>query len=289
MLASLRSRLRRWLIEAPSTAASVEDGPGAGLQPVPDPGLHDSMLGGWFQNRTGELLRGFHVSATDTVVDVGCGDGKFAYFCGNQGAEIVLADVDADSLGKAKERVLATSARSVVAHVVKDGEPLPVATEVASRVVAMEVLEHVSDPVAFMRELVRIGKPGAQYLISVPGTLSESVQKTLAPPGYFEPPNHIRIFTPEAFESLIVSSGLVVEHKENYGFFHAIWWSFFWTCDQELQAPWHPLLKSWEHTWGLLLATRDGEKVKRSLDAHMPKSQAIIARKPLNPEDALRD
>lgn len=289
MLARLRSRLRQWLIEAPSAEGLVEEGPGAGLQPVPDAGLHDSMLGGWFQNRTGELLRGFQVSAADTVIDVGCGDGKFAYFCGNQGAEIILADVDGDSLGKARDRVASTRARSVVAHVVKDGESLPVASDTASRIVAMEVLEHVSDPVAFMGELVRVGKPGAQYLISVPGTLSESVQKTLAPPGYFEKPNHIRIFTPEAFESLVVASGLVVERKESYGFFHAIWWSFFWTCDQELQAPWHPLLKTWEQTWGLLLATRDGEKVKRALDAHMPKSQAIIARKPLNPEGTSRD
>lgn len=283
MLARIRSRLRRWLIEAPSDDAGDECRPGAGLQPVPDASLQDSMLGGWFQNRTGELLRGFQVSESDTVVDVGCGDGKFAYFCGNQGAEVIMADVDATSLDRARERLMSTRARAVSTHVVKDGDRLPVPDETASRVVAMEVLEHVSDPAAFMAELVRVGKPGAQYLISVPGTLSESIQKTLAPPGYFEFPNHVRIFTPEAFEQLIVSSGLIVERKESYGFYHAVWWSFFWTCDQELKAPWHPLLESWEKTWGLLLATRDGEKVKHALDAHMPKSQAILARKPLRP------
>lgn len=283
MISWLRSWLRRWLIEAPAKNVTIEIGPGAGLQPVPDPGLHDSMLGGWFQNRTGELLSGFHVSASDTVVDVGCGDGKFAYFCGNQGAEVILADVDAASLDRARERLAGTRARAVSAHVVRDGERLPVPDETASRIVAMEVLEHVSDPAAFMAELVRVGKPGAQYLISVPGTLSESVQKVLAPPGYFEFPNHVRIFTPEAFEQLVVSSGLVVDRKEDYGFYHAIWWSFFWTCDQELKAPWHPLLESWEKTWGLLLATRDGEKVKHALDAQMPKSQAILARKPYSP------
>lgn len=280
MFARLRARLRRWLIEAPLPDAETGSGPGAGLQPVPEPSLYDSALSGWFINRTGELLKGFAISAADTVLDVGCGDGKFAYFSANQGAEIILADVDAGSLERARERLGSTSARSVTTHVVKDGEPLPVADATATRVVAMEVLEHVDDPGAFMKELIRVGKPGAQYLISVPGEISESVQKTLAPPGYFERPNHIRIFTMEDFEALVISSGLIIERKENYGFYHTLWWSFFWTCDQELSAPWHPLLKSWEHTWGLLLATKDGEKVKKTLDAHMPKSQAIIARKP---------
>lgn len=280
MIEKLRYRLRRWLIEAPDPAVQHEQLPGAGLQPVPDAGLYDSQLSGWFNNRTGELLKGFAITNGDIIVDVGCGDGKFAYFCANQGAEIILADVDAGSLENARERLSGTNARSVTTHVVEDGRPLPLPDGCATKVVAMEVLEHVDDPVAFMAELMRVGMPGAQYLISVPGELSESVQKKLAPPGYFEKPNHVRIFSVDAFEALIVSSGLIIERKETYGFFHSLWWSFFWTCDQDLKAPWHPLLASWERTWGLLLATRDGEKVKKALDAHMPKSVAIIAHKP---------
>ncbi|WP_325434858.1 class I SAM-dependent methyltransferase [Pseudomonas nitroreducens] len=246
-----------------------------------DAGLLDSQMTGWFRHETGELLKGFAVTADDVVLDIGCGEGQFARFCADQGAEIILADIQEEKIERARQRVEGGRAKAITA-LVTDADPLPLEDGRASKIIAMEVLEHVDDPQAFVRELVRVGKPGAQYLISVPGTYSEEIQKSLAPESYFEKPNHIRIFSPEEFEQLLVENGLEIEGKANYGFYWSIWWFFFWTCNQDLSPPWHPLLKSWENTWALLLASPQGEKVKRVLDDHMPKSQAIIARKPSN-------
>ena len=141
-------------------------------------------------------------------------------------------------------------------------------------------MEHVDSPENFLRELVRVGKPGALYLLSVPDAVSEQVQKKLAPPNHFEKPNHINVFSRQEFEKLILDSGLVIEKRAYYGFYWSIFWAFFWTCDQDLSPPWHPLLESWAKTWELMLKMRDGPRIKKALDEAMPKSQAIIARKP---------
>ena len=237
------------------------------------------VLAGWFQNTTGELLVGFPISKDDVVLDVGCGDGGVARFAAERGADLIVADIDASKIAEAEARLARTPARSV-RTLVTDANPLPLSDAIASRVIAMEVLEHVESPELFVAELVRVARPGALFLLSVPGQLSEEVQQALAPPTYFQRPNHIRIFKTDELERLLSAAGLVIERKVTYGFYWAMWWYLFWVCKQDVSDPWHPLLRSWESTWRMLLDTPQGIKTKMALDAYMPKSQAIIARKP---------
>lgn len=242
--------------------------------------LSDAHLSGWFLAESQELLRGFKVTAADMVLDIGCGgDAQFIKFCANQGAEVVFADIDPEKV-EAIERALQGSKARTKQGLVTDGNPLQLPDSSMTKVVAMEVLEHVDDPAQFMRELVRVGKSGAQYLITVPDALSEEAQRSLAHESYFRKPNHIRTFTRDEFERLVVDAGLILERRAYYGFFWAIWWCFFWVCKQDLGAPWHPLLDSWGRTWACLLRQPEGAKIKAVLDNFMPKSQAIIARKP---------
>jgi SAM-dependent methyltransferase len=242
--------------------------------------LTDTYLSGWFQQETDELFEGFPISAQDSVLDIGCGDGPFVQFCAQRGAEVIFADIDADKVAGVERALQGSNARAIL-PLVTDANPIPLPDARVDKVVAMEVLEHVEDPAQFMRELVRVGKPGALYLITVPDPLGESVQKELAPPAYFEHPNHIRVFEREAFEQLSRDAGLVIARQAHYGFYWSVWWFFFWACKQDLAPPWHPLLDSWTRTWNMLLATEEGPRIKKALDRAMPKSQAIIARKPL--------
>jgi SAM-dependent methyltransferase len=246
-----------------------------------DVSLRDCRLSGWFRHETGELLEGFAIDAHDVVLDVGCGNGTFAQFAAEQGAELIIADIDADKIAAAKAKLSGSRARAVSA-LVTDAVPLPLPDAIASKVVAMEVLEHVDDPQAVVDELYRVAKPGALFLVSVPAQFSEEIQKLLAPAEAFQRPNHIRIFKGDELEELLCKAGLVIERKVAYGFFWSMWFHFFWVCNQDISDPWHPLLRSWEKTWGLLLQTPQGIKTKNVLDARMPKSQAIIARKPLD-------
>ena len=244
-----------------------------------DPTFVDASLSGWFKHETAELIEGFKIFPEDVVLDVGCGDSPFLHFCAMHGAEVIFADIDAQKVAAMKKTLKGSPARSVTA-LVSDACFLPVKDASVSKVIAMEIMEHVDNPGVFLKELVRVGKPGAQYLITVPDPVAETITKEIAPPSYFEKPNHIRIIGRKEFEQLVVDAGLVVEQRKYYGFYWSIWWMFFWVCNQDHHPPWHPLLESWTETWKRLLATQDGSKVKRALDDCMPKSQAIIARKP---------
>lgn len=247
--------------------------------PVLDCTLLDARLSGWFLEETDELLAGFQVQAEHDVLDVGCGDGTFVRFCANRGAAVTFVDIDPDKISEAEQQLQGSKARSIQG-LVSNANPLPLADNQFDRIVGMEVMEHVDDPAAFLAELVRVGKPGALYLLSVPDCVSEGVQQQVAPAVYFQKPNHINIFSREEFARLVSDAGLIIEKRTSYGFYWSVFWAFFWTCDQDLKDPWHPLLQSWTRTWEILLQMRDGPRIKQALDQVMPKSQAIIARKP---------
>lgn len=240
----------------------------------------ENQLSGWFNEETGELYQGFPINADDTVLDIGCGDSPFITFCAGRGAEVIFSDIDQPKIASVNQKLADSPARAIY-PLVSDSNPLPLVDGTASRVVAMEVLEHVDDPESFMAELVRVGKPGAKYLLTVPGYLHEVVQKDLAPPSYFEKPNHIRIFEPGQLEELATRSGLQVDSAAGYGFYWSVWWYMFWACEQELGDPLHPILENWTRSWLMLLKTPQGPRIKAVLDDVMPKSYAIVATKPM--------
>jgi SAM-dependent methyltransferase len=243
-------------------------------------GLHDAQLSGWYNHETNELMTDFPIGPDDTVIDVGCGDGGALRFCAEKGARVILADMDEERITRAAEWIAEKSPGRVEMHVT-DANPLPLPDACVNRIICMEMLEHVDDPAVVMAELVRIGVPGARYLITVPDTVQEKMQQHLAPRSYFEKPNHIRIFERAAFDALVLNAGLVIERRSFYGFYWAMWWLLFWECNIDFAGmPRHPVLDNWARTWASVLATEGGLKVKHVFDRLMPKNQVIIARKP---------
>ena len=112
-----------------------------------------------------------------------------------------------------------------ICGIVTDCDPIPLPDAAASVIVCSEVLEHVEAPARLLSELVRVGKPVVRYAISVPAASSEELMKVLAPPSYFEPPNHLRIFDRGDFEGLIRAAGLEIERSEALGYYWSIWWA----------------------------------------------------------------
>jgi ubiquinone/menaquinone biosynthesis C-methylase UbiE len=243
-------------------------------------GLRDACLEGWFDASKNSLFPGINVSAQDTVLDLGCGDGGIVAFCARQGAEIILADIDADKVDAAGKRLANTPARNV-RTLVTDAAPLPLESNAVTRVICTEVLEHVDNPATVLAELIRVAKPGAYFLLSVPDDSSEIVQMPVADASYYRKPNHIRIFSRDEFRSLVENAGLVVESHSMSSFYWAVWWSFFWLCGpQDFPPPKpHPLLESWARTWNLLIDMPNGPVLKRELDKQLAKVQIIVARK----------
>ncbi|TXI34105.1 class I SAM-dependent methyltransferase [Aquipseudomonas alcaligenes] len=257
-----------------------------------DCGLVDAVMGGWFQNASDELFRGFSITADDVVLDLGCGHGGSTLFCARRGAHVIFTDSEAEKIEALREKVRETPARQAEG-IVSNSLPLPLADNLASKVIALEVLEHVEQPLAILQELVRVGRPGAQYFISVPDRASEELQRAVAPVLHFESPNHINVFSREAFVELVENAGLIIESRDFYGFYWTLWMMLFWGTKQaeghvfsgathdQLEGPFHPLLNSWATLWHATINLPGGEKIRAALDQALPKTQIILARKPL--------
>ena len=241
-------------------------------------GLADARESGWYKKKTGELIEGFKILAEDTLLDVGCGDGPASRFAAGCGAEVIAADIDEDKIETVKQKLRKSKARAYQG-IVTDSNPIPLADQSVTKVVAMEVMEHVPDPAQFLSELVRVGKDDAQYLITVPDPVAEKVQQKVAPPAYWATPNHLHIFEREELDELIQNAGLKIERRTRYSFYWSVWWILFWAADQEFGEPEAPLLANWTATWTELMASKNGKHVRDALDDHMPKSQVILARK----------
>lgn len=257
-----------------------------------DCGLVDAVQSGWYLGDSNELFKGFAVSAEDSVLDVGCGAGGATLFCANRGAQVTFTDVVPEKIESLRTRVAQTATRKAEGFV-SDSIPLPVAANSMSRVISMEVLEHVEDPAAFLRELVRVGQPGALYLLAVPDPVGENMQKGFAPAYYFERPNHIHVFEREEFARLVSDAGLEIVRRDAFGFFWTFWMFLYWTLAKTtgdelvgtshdvVQPPYPPLLNDWAKLWHQIIKMPEAAPMKQALDQLLPKSQVIIARKPL--------
>lgn len=253
-------------------------------------GLVDNVQSGWYRQDSGELLEGFPITPADVVLDVGCGEGGATMFAARCGAHVIFSDTDAAQVEKLAAKVAASPARGMQA-LVCDTDPLPLPDACASRIIAMEMLEHVDDPAQVLAELVRVGRPGALYLLTVPDPVGEGLQQQLAPPSHFQKPNHIHVFEREQFAAMVTAAGLEIERRHASGFFWSVWMCLYWAGDagangadaatrDNIKPPYPPLLNQWADTWRQLISLPEGARIKQVLDSAMPKSQAIIARKP---------
>lgn len=242
-------------------------------------GLRDAHLAGFYRTDGGELYAGVPVSREDLVLDVGCGDGGALAFCAGMGADVVAVDHDPATIATARDLVSSRGAGRKT-FVVGSAEDLPLSDGRATRVLCMEVLEHVGDPHKVLRELHRVGSPGALYLLTVPDPRGEELLKVLGPADYFAPPNHIRIIEREQFADWVRQAGLEVLEQDYYGFYRLLWLGLCWSRNIADDGPADPTLVQWTRTWQALLDSPQGADVQRLLDRFMAKSQVIVARKP---------
>lgn len=109
--------------------------------------------------------------ARGTVVDLGCGSGRLGACLGDLASRYVGVDaVRYEGFPDADEFLACDLDSGAV--------PLPSAT--ADVAVAVEVIEHLENPRAFVRELTRLAKPGGWIVVTTPNQLSALSLATLA-------------------------------------------------------------------------------------------------------------
>jgi SAM-dependent methyltransferase len=99
----------------------------------------------------------------ERLVDVGCGQGAFWPFLKDRFS--TYCGVDA-----VRYEGLPPDAEFHQADLDRPG--WPIASGIADLVVALETIEHLENPWAFVRDLVRIAKPGGWVVVTTPNQLS---------------------------------------------------------------------------------------------------------------------
>jgi SAM-dependent methyltransferase len=126
------------------------------------------------------------------VLDVGCGDKRFARQCGERVTKYIGLDYPTTFAG-----------RDDNVEVFGTALALPFASATFDTVVSFEVLEHVTNPRAMVEEIARVVRPGGRVILTTPFLWGEHCQ----PHDYFR-------FTLYGLRQLFEDAGLEVLVQE---------------------------------------------------------------------------
>ena len=180
---------------------------------MPDRDYHESL---WesipaglepqdFRMRLAFLLK--HVHAGERLLDVGCGEGRFAAAVLDVGAQVVGIDVAEEPLRRAREERPELDLRVVPAE---GSWPLQDASFDA--VWAGETIEHVADTAGWLSEIRRVLRPGGLLLLSTPAhsplTLLGLALSRRAFAAHFDPrSDHLRFYSRGSLAELLGEFG----------------------------------------------------------------------------------
>lgn len=164
--------------------------------------------------------QGFTPLAGKSAVDIGCGAGLLCEPLARLGAGVTGIDAAPENIGAA--RAHAAAAGLNIDYVAGEAE-----TAIAGRtfdlVTSMEVIEHVTDPAAFVATLAAALAPGGLMILSTPNRtpLSRLAMITMGeglgmiPRGTHD---HAKFLTPEELTELLVAAGLEVRDLRGLSF-----------------------------------------------------------------------
>ena len=146
------------------------------------------------------------------MLDVGCGSGRHTTEICRWDCRAVGVDVSVQDLKMAKfvlaHKRWGHEALGYGYFIAADAARLPFKDGVFDRIVCTEVLEHIPDDRAGIRELVRVLKPGGLMAVSVPNYLPELLFWTISWGYWHSPGGHIRIYKPGEMARMLSESGL---------------------------------------------------------------------------------
>ena len=181
------------------------------------------------------------------IIDIGCGNGKNTKMLGKLGVDIVGVDIDEHEIKKAVE---SNPYENVQFACIK----LYNITDTFSGIVLSEVLEHIEEPLDFLKEIYRLCENNGFLILTVPNgyCVKEIVmaairclkktrifakivkwyKKGIGRDKVFNESPHLQRFTLKKIRSLIDKSGFTIEKE----FYCDIWSGFLW-----MYFPWIPI------------------------------------------------
>lgn len=157
------------------------------------------------------------VTQDDTVLDIACGLGEWLFVCSESGAKPHGVDLSERAIEYCRENIPGGD------FYVQAAETLSFPDDYFSLVSCLGSLEHFVEPVIAIKEMVRVAKPNAKFLILVPNAdfLTRKI-KLFGGTNQKDAKEVVR--TLEEWEELLNQSGLRVRRK--WKDLHVLSWSW---------------------------------------------------------------
>jgi SAM-dependent methyltransferase len=147
-----------------------------------------------------EILDGFeHLKKTKNLLDVGTGSAFFAEIAIKRGWNVYGTELTDDTIQAAEQKGLKMSKGKL--------EDIHFEADFFDLVVCIEVIEHVSFPVTFVKEIERSLRLGGAVYITTPNFNSYLRRKLKGQYDVIGYPNHLAYFTTDTLKSLFSKNG----------------------------------------------------------------------------------
>ncbi len=229
-------------------------------------------------------FRHFPLAAGDRVLDLGCGEGRHVIS--------VYLEQEVDAVGVDLNHADLVTTREKFDEFVEERMPgksfglsaanalaLPFADNSFDKVICSEVLEHIPDYRAALREIGRVLKPGGLFCASVPRRWPEKICWAFSAAYHKVPGGHLRIFRSGALREQIEDLGMRHYHRH---WAHALHAPFWWLqCLVWKQRDSHPLVALYHRflVWDLMDRPWLTRTLERLLNPLMGKSVVMYFRK----------
>ena len=223
----------------------------------------------------------------DLLLDLGCGFGRHAFEAARRGATVVALDYAEGELKEVRNTFAAMAEAGEVAPsslagtVQGDATRLPFADATFDRVIASEVLEHITDDVAAMAELARVLRPGGTMAVTVPAWMPERVCWALSDEYHapFVAGGHVRIYRETELREKLRGAGVQpgTSHRA-----HALHSPYWWLrCAVGPTNETNPLVRGYRKflEWDIVSAPAATRVADRVLNPVLGKSLVVYARK----------
>jgi SAM-dependent methyltransferase len=170
------------------------------------------------------------VHAGHAVLDLGCGAGRHTFEALARGARTISVDIDDAALKNVKGMTEAMEAEGQVPAqaasgcCVGDALHLPFETGSFDRLIASEVLEHITEDERAMAEIARVLRPGGKAVVTVPRFWTEAVNWSLSREYRGSAGGHVRIYRRAQLSQRLRRAGLVPFAMHHAHAFHSPYW-----------------------------------------------------------------